>query len=151
LLVLQLSPPDSAAQRALIGRLRADRLAAVRALERDVKPLADFLWVDSMIWLSEAVAADGAAPAADYALPEYVPPRPRITLGNCHSLGCEIVKLWPLAWRTSTGEAAARKAFNDRLRLCLEREDAWDGPFVTVSHWVPQFVYFAVWLAEGRP
>lgn len=151
MLVLQLSPPAGVDRRTQVEGLRVDRVPAVRALpDREGRPLADFLWVDSMLWMSDALA-DCAAPLSDYTLPDYVPPRPKITLGNCHSLGCEVVKLWPLAWKTSAGDAGARKAFNDRLRMCLEREDAWDGPFATVSHWVPQFVYFAVWLAEGRP
>jgi hypothetical protein len=152
-LVLQISPPSCAEARRRLDLVRADRvpLARSHAVRAPWRSGFDFLWLDSMLWLSDALAADASAPCAAYDLADHVAPRKKITLANCHGLGREIVKLWPVAVKTAGGDAAARKLFNDRLRLCLEREDTWDGPFVTVSHWVPQFVYFAVWLADGRP
>lgn len=150
-LALQVAPTADPGRRKRFERLRADRVTTARALARRAGRSADFLWVDAMLWASDALASGAGSRPADYAVPPYVPPRKEITLGNCHSLGREIVKLWPPAMKAADGDREARTLFNERLRLCLEREDAWDGPFVTVSHWVPQFVYFAVWLAEGRP
>jgi hypothetical protein len=111
---------------------------------------------------SPAIAALAARVAPATSIPEdFLPPRyalpvcekspDKITLANCHRLGAEITKTWPLAFDAGRGDFEARKVLNERLTELLERSDCWDGDFVTTSHWIPQFVFFALWLAAGRP
>jgi hypothetical protein len=154
-LVLQLSPSPNEQTRERVGRLRGECIMAARAVLRETPDQAvnrsfDFLWPEAVFAVSDCLSSHPPAHDHRYSLPAYEPPT-HITLANCHAIGCEIVKLWPIALQAGTGDLAARKLFNERLALCLAHEDHWAGPFLTVSHWIPQFVYFAVWLADGRP
>ena len=36
-------------------------------------------------------------------------------------------------------------------REILARPDLWEEDFQVVTHWVPQFLWFGIWLADGRP
>ncbi len=72
-------------------------------------------------------------------------------LSTVHVLGVEITRLWPLAIAARGGDAGARALFHRRWREILAREDLWAENFKVVTHWVPQFLWFAIWLADGRP
>lgn len=156
LILVELGGPMRSETPVQLRRLRAGRLpetaaafAARTAASRHANTY-EFLQLSALLALADGLDA-GADVRSHGFVPEAFCPAPeKITLGNCHMLGAQLSATWPLALDAARASAGARAAFEDRLRLCLEREDAWDGPFLTVSHWVPQFVYFALWLADGR-
>ena len=41
--------------------------------------------------------------------------------------------------------------FHERMYALLERRDLWAEDFRSVTHWIPQYLWFALWLADGRP
>jgi hypothetical protein len=152
LLVLLLAPPEDEDLRGAVVRARDEYLPVARAAHRaQPRGSSDFLWPEALFALSGALEREPGGSLSGYVLPPHDPPPRTITLANCHTIGREIVKLWPVAFGAGAGDPGARKAFNERLRICLSRGETWRGPFLTVSHWVPQFVYFATWLADGRP
>jgi hypothetical protein len=152
LVALQSGPCAQQDASSILGRLRRERIPAARAAFSDASRRrdSDFLWTPALYALSDMIPPVTAA-VAPYEPPPWEPPPKNITLDNCHRLGREIVKLWPVALHAGMGDASARKLLNARLRVCLEREETWDGPFLTVSHWIPQFLAFTIWLADGRP
>ncbi len=147
--------PETAARVRAIFQRRLPEIAAVLAARATTsRPVNtyEFLHLPAVAALGARLSGSDAANASvrPFVPPAFVPPPATITLGNCHLLGAQISVLWPLGFDAGGGADAARAAFQARLRLCMEREEAWAGPFVTVSHWVPQFLYLGLWLADGR-
>lgn len=163
LAVLELAPPPDPAARARVEALRRARLPVVAAHLRAEPPENrfrgghgyDFFHAPTLATLAERLAGanDPAFAGPRVAYPptaaEKLPAK--ITLPNCHRLGFELSKTWCAAFDAGTGDEAARAAVAARLADYLRRTDAWDGDFLTVSHWIPQFVFFPLWLAAGRP
>jgi hypothetical protein len=161
--VLCLDPPDLPEHAARLQALVRERLAVVAPRLRRETPENlsrgihgfDFFHAGALAALAErAAAVRPAAPAGAYVpfdLPAAEPLPAPITLQNCHRLGFEAVKLWPTAFDAGRGDADARAAYGERLAEFLACEPCFDGAYLTVSHWVPQFLVFGVWLAAGRP
>jgi hypothetical protein len=68
-------------------------------------------------------------------------------MGTTHLLGVHVTRLWPLAI-AARDDAGAAALLDRELSAYLEREELWNGDFAVVSHWMPQFVWVALWLAE---
>jgi hypothetical protein len=155
LILVELGGPTSRETKAQLRRFREGRIAETAALfaarSAASRPSNDyeFLQLSALLALVGGLDAGGEAHLRAFVPEAFRPPPERITLANCHMLGAQLSATWPPALDAGRGSDAARAAFEARLRLCLERKDAWDGPFNTVAHWIPQFVYFALWLADG--
>ena len=72
-------------------------------------------------------------------------------LRTVHVVGVEVSRLWSWAAAAARGDTGARRQFNTRMKEILARTDLWADDFRVVSHWVPQFLWIGVWLAQGRP
>lgn len=163
LLVLELAgtvEPESAER---LARVRRRKLPVVAARLRSEPPENryrgaqgfDFFHAPTLATLAERVVAlrDAGYVAEDppYVVPEAEPLPEKILLLNCHRIGAELTKAWAAAFDAGRGDAAARAVAAARIAAVLARRDAWDGDYLTTSHWVPQFVVFPLWLAAGRP
>jgi hypothetical protein len=85
-------------------------------------------------------------------LPEIDQQRPlpgSVTLRDTHTLGTWISRLWPLAIAART-DAKAREVLDAEIARYMQRTELWDGDFQVISHWIPQFLWFTLWLAEPR-
>ena len=161
--VLTLAWPTSPEHGRRLEALLADKFAAAAAVLKYETPENrfrgghgyDFFHAGAIAALTERTAAVAARKGtygyAPFAAPAEAPLPERISLANCHRLGFEITKLWPVAFDAGRGDPDARATLDARLDAYVARKEAWDGPFLTVSHWVPQFLFFAVWLSAGRP
>lgn len=75
----------------------------------------------------------------------------KIEFSNCHSPGLVLTTYWPMAARAGkTRDVEAMQQLIDHLRVFMQSVD-WKGDFMLTTHWVPQFLFFAVWLAMGEP
>jgi len=72
-----------------------------------------------------------------------------VSLRDTHSLGKWISRLWPLAIAART-DADARRLLDAELARYMAREDLWNGDFTVIRHWIPQFLWFALYLAESE-
>ena len=161
--VLTLAWPTSPEHGRRLEALLAGKFAAAAAVLKYETPENrfrgghgyDFFHAGAIAALTERTAAVAARKGthgyAPFAAPAEAPLPERISLANCHRLGFEITKLWPVAFDAGRGDPDARTTLDARLDAYVARKEAWDGPFLTVSHWVPQFLFFAVWLSAGRP
>jgi len=126
-----------------------DKLAPhVPAMLREPASTAyEFLDVPAIAVLAHRVRGDGAT----LELPEFAPGPElpaKVTLRDTHALGKWISRLWPLAV-AAHDDAAARAALDAELARYLARTDLWDGDFTVIRHWIPQFLWFTVWLADS--
>ena len=58
---------------------------------------------------------------------------------------------WPDAWDAGRGDECARARYEEHLAHFLAREDLWAGDFDSSSHWLPQYLWIGLWLADGSP
>jgi len=75
--------------------------------------------------------------------------QPPIADDQAHSVGAEAVRLWPRALDARRDPKACAR-FQARIGEFFHRPDQWADSFA-VSHWVPQFLWMALWLERGRP
>jgi hypothetical protein len=130
-----------------LDRLRRERVDPIRSsLLEVVDPFPfEFLWVPTLAYLIDDLEAF-EPPLAPYDLGDLPPLPEEVDLSTTHLLGVHISRLWPLAI-ASRSEGALRTRLHEQLALYLEREDLWDGDFKVVSHWIPQYLWIALWLA----
>lgn len=76
---------------------------------------------------------------------------PPLTKRNAHLPGAALVQVWPYAIESHGGNQNACARFHTRLNEVFARSDQWRDCFEHVSHWVPQFMWMAIWLGMGRP
>ena len=108
----------------------------------------DFLWLPAIFALVERSTSEEASdydPGAPAPLPESV------TVPTVHPLGVVISRTWPDAFDAGRGLDQARARYEAHLAHFLAREDLWAGEFDACSHWLPQYLWIGLWLAEGRP
>lgn len=72
-----------------------------------------------------------------------------VTLRDTHTLGTWISRLWPVAIDARTN-AASRKLLDAEIARYMKRTELWNGDFQVISHWIPQFLWFSLWLAEPQ-
>ncbi len=137
-LLLQLSAPSNSIQARLddlFPRIEVARNRIKRARHSDY----DFLYLPAVLRVIEATRQTTAT----------VPPyrhstRPKwqtLERANCHTAGANVTRLWPRAF-----EGRFNRALND----VLKRREQWAGDFLTVSHWVPQFIWLGLMLETGE-
>ncbi|HYC79166.1 MAG TPA: DUF2891 family protein, partial [Planctomycetota bacterium] len=114
LVVLSTTSPAHERTAARLAALRADRLPEARRLAelaaraRPSGRTYDFLWPPAIYALVDRLAPPAAEISA-YAPPPYAPPPAKVRISNCHVLGAELSKLWPIAFDAGAGDAAALK------------------------------------------
>lgn len=149
---VNLSQPISKGAAERLATLQRERV--VLALEdllaqTEAHPF-DFFYVPAMPTLVHAIVPFESGPPK-LVTPAMVPLPETVSLRDVHLLGTEISHMWPLAVRAQTGDAKAKAELNLRLSRYLAREDLWAEDFTVVTHWVPQFLWLTIWLADGRP
>ena len=149
LLVTWSEPTDEDAKRRLHALYetklvpRRDELAAQTSARG-----YDFLWLPAVLALVER-STSGEAPAYDPGSPQPLPDT--VTVPTVHPLGVVISRTWPDAFDAGRGSAEAKARYQEHLTHFLAREDLWAGDFDACSHWLPQYLWIGLWLAEGRP
>jgi hypothetical protein len=73
-----------------------------------------------------------------------------MTRDNAHAAGAAVVSIWPHAVESARNVKACSR-YHARLNEMFSRMDQWADSFDHVSHWVPQFMWLAMWLEAGRP
>jgi len=110
----------------------------------------DFFWLPALLAIVDVVSEEGVVPA--WYQPGLLQALPRsVSRRTAHSMGVEVSKLWGLAVRADCGDEGARQVFEARFLQIMNRPDLWAEDFWATGHWIPQYLWFALWLAEGRP
>ena len=137
---------DGARERLLA--MHRERIAPIVPLIlEDVEPLRfEFVWVPPLAWLVHDVVPFDDFPGTYKIALEPLPDT--VTLRTTHRLGVHLSRLWPLAI-LARNDDAARRELERCLAAYMAREDLWNGDFTVVSHWVPQFLWFTIWLASS--
>jgi hypothetical protein len=138
-------PEVTEAMNVLQKRVEAAR---PRALEQATNEY-DFLDLNAVL-----AFIDGTPPVADNPrsiwqgtvgeLPE------RIEYGNAHTAGKAAMRLWPYAQDAAKGDAEAGNVVDARLREIMARPELYETNFDHVAHWVPQYLWMAMWQQTGR-
>ena len=71
-----------------------------------------------------------------------------LSFKNCHQAGMNVVRLWPYALEKPVDGGGSR--FCKGLERILSQPDQWKGNFELISHWVPQFIWLGLMLAQGE-
>jgi len=108
----------------------------------------DFLWLPAILALVERSTSGEARVYDPGSLPELPD---TVTVPTVHPLGVVISRTWPDAFDAGCGSAEAKARYQEHLAHFLAREDLWAGDFDACSHWLPQYLWIGLWLAEGRP
>jgi hypothetical protein len=152
-LLFALSRSPSARTRAQLAALRTSKLEPQRAkLGSVIHTSTDFLYLPAI----QAVI-DRVDPASPRLIPVYpLAPSPALACPplsgvTAHSAGAAVVHLWPYAIQTRAKKAGACARYHTRMAEIFSRTDQWAQPFDLVAHWVPQFLWMAMWLEAGRP
>lgn len=152
-LLFVLSRPQAAATKQALRNLRRTKLEPARVrLPSVVHGSGDFLYLPAVQAVIDRV--DPASPRMVAAYPPVPSPSlacPPIDSTNAHSAGAGVVHLWPYAIQTRAGRDRACSRYYTRLAEIVNRPDQWADSFRHVSHWVPQFIWMAMWLEAGRP
>ncbi|HEU5323320.1 MAG TPA: DUF2891 family protein, partial [Methylomirabilota bacterium] len=150
-LLVALSTPGKAVTERM-RKLRQGKLEPARAkLAKATHSPTDFLYLPAVQAL-----VDRFDPTSTAASPYPVAPSPPLadpplTDGNAHSAGAVLVRIWPYALHKMNVDAKACARFHARMNEMFSRPDHWADSFELVAHWVPQFMWMAVWLEAGRP
>ncbi len=142
--------------RAVIDRLAALRESKIEPNRRQLWEVQhsswDFMYLPAVQAVVDRLDPGDRVPIEPYPLEQSASlctsPVDRST---AHSAGAAAVHLWPLAMESHRGNLAARSAFHARFDQIFARTDLWAGPFEHVSHWVPQFLWMAIWLEIEQP
>ena len=108
----------------------------------------DFLWLPALVALADR-SRDEGSPPYDPGDPQPLPEV--VTVPTVHPLGVAISRTWPDAFDAGLGSAPAEARYRAHLAHFLSREDLWAGEFDACSHWLPQYLWIGIWLADGRP
>ncbi|MCZ6597068.1 MAG: DUF2891 family protein [Planctomycetota bacterium] len=148
---VRLSEPVGPGAVERLAKLKAERIDPVReGVNAHVDSHSmDFLWLPAVGVLIDDLAGGGSG--LKYNVGEIFDLPRVVKLNTVHVLGIEISRLWGLAIAARDGDEEARELFHRRYREILARPDLWEEDFRVVTHWVPQFLWFGIWLADGRP
>lgn len=151
-LLVVLSQPKSATALSRLRALSKSRIEPQRAaLAKVTHQPSDFLYlpaVQAMIDRVDPAAAARPAYPVGVSQPLANPP---LDDTNAHSAGAAMVRIWPHAIDAAAGDKAACARFHTRMNEMFSRTDQWADSFELVAHWVPQFMWMALWLGDGRP
>ncbi len=70
-----------------------------------------------------------------------------INHSNCHHLGKIISKIWT----TPKNQIDAFESVIQSIKEVTKRPELWKSDFDTVAHWIPQFLWFGLFLALDEP
>jgi len=70
-----------------------------------------------------------------------------INHSNCHHLGKIISKIWT----TPKNQIDALESVIQSIKEVTKRPELWKSDFDTVAHWIPQFLWFGLFLALDEP
>ncbi len=68
-----------------------------------------------------------------------------ISRHNCHHLG----KIISMTWTAPENQEGALESTVAAINEILKQPHLWKEDFETVSHWIPQFLWFGLWLSLG--
>jgi hypothetical protein len=152
--LLKLSQPSEVvAERfaRLSARVEAQHAAL---LKQTVNGPKDFLYLPAVLWLVDHAAPVGE-PQWAYAEPlSPLPSRP-VTTNNAHQSGAVMVSLWPYAVQSALGDRASCEHFNAVFDRLISQPEYWrfdpatPSTFVSVGHWIPQFMWMGILLEQG--
>lgn len=150
LMVLSQPRPDAVKR---LGVLRKKKLEPQRAAVARAKHTPDdFLYLPAVQAMIDRIdPATVGTPAAFPAGESPALPDPPLTFANAHSAGAALVRIWPHAIDSHAGDKKACARFQARMNEMFSRTDQWADAFDLVAHWVPQFMWMALWLEAGRP
>jgi hypothetical protein len=152
-LLMILSRPRAGSTREQLRALRADKLERRRgALDRVQHTDWDFLYLPAVQAVIDRVEPPVQGSPARY--PVVAQPavtNPPFTSATAHRAGAALVRIWPYGIDARAGDEQACARFHSRLAEIFSRPDQWADSFEHVSHWVPQFIWMALWLEAGRP
>jgi hypothetical protein len=152
-LLVALSEPQSTA---ILDRVRAQRKKKIEQVRAQIAAVrhskTDFLHLPAVLAAIDRVDPTTPAKPASYPLdPSPALDDPPLDDTNAHSAGGALVRIWPYAIDGHRGDKKACSRLHARLTEMFSRTDYWADSFDHVSHWVPQFMWMATWLAAGRP
>lgn len=64
-----------------------------------------------------------------------------------HEAGYWVSLLWPMAKRTNSGEVSC-ETLQVNFAAAFENRDLWENNYLGRSHWVPQYLWMALYLAK---
>lgn len=137
---------DGALER--LRALRRERVDPVLpTLLRPEEPFPfEFLWVPTLAYLIDDVDPfETELPPYELGKLDSLPED--VDLSTTHLLGVHLSRLWPLAI-AARESSEARAELERELAHYMERDDLWRGDFQVISHWTPQFLWFALWLSR---
>jgi len=67
-----------------------------------------------------------------------------------HEVGRIVTEYWPLALQARTDPEAHNK-FYQFVDQFVAQKELWATNFEGVGHWIPQFLWFGIWLELGQP
>jgi hypothetical protein len=149
-LLMELSKPITSGAHERLASLYIHKIEPLRsAIMANPVVAGDFLYLPAILAL-----IDRTLPGANviaYLVEPATPFQSPVTGANAHSPGLAMIRIWPYADEAFHGDLAACGRFNTRLSEMFARTEQWSDAFDTVSHWVPQFMWMAIWLGMGRP
>ncbi len=150
-MLFAMTNPKPAGIRDRLSALRTSKIEPARVNLAAAKHSDDdFLFLPAVQAVADRV--DSTAPAAAYPVgPARALLDPPLNEGNAHSAGATLVRIWPHAIDMRAGDEKACSRYHAGMNEMFSRTDHWADSFPLVSHWVPQFMWMALWLAEGRP
>lgn len=152
-LLTVLSVPHSTVALDRLRALRKKKIEPQRAAMAKTKHTpADFLFLPAVQATIDRVDPTATGTPAAYAVGVSPPlADPPLTHANAHSAGAALVRIWPHAIDARTGDPAPCARYHTRMNELFSRMDQWADSFEHVAHWVPQFMWMALWLNAGRP
>jgi hypothetical protein len=143
--LVQMSAPGPQAK-ARLEALRLKKIEPLRALlVRNPSVSWDFLSIPAVLALVDLTSGRSNIP--EYALDPAVGLNSPLSLSNAHTAGAAMVRIWPHAL-LSQGSPQSCARYNTRMNEMFSRPDQWRDDFYLVSHWVPQFMWMAIWLQQ---
>lgn len=74
-----------------------------------------------------------------------------VNINNCHKVGVAISRAWPSAVASHKGDPQACQKFDAVIHSLTTDTDPWKDGFQSVSHWIPQLVWYGIWEELGEP
>ena len=154
-MMLKLSQPSPAVRSRfaqLQSRVEANRLE----LERQTwNSPAHFLYLPAVLSILDQIALPRTPQLARYAAQASEPPRLPMKSSNAHQAGAWMVSIWPHASQSFRKDRASCEIFNRGLNAIFAQPEYWENSvnqpstFITVGHWVPQFMWMGIALEQG--
>lgn len=107
---------------------------------------ADFVDLPSLLPMIDILLTGHAEREVNLEIPEFK----AVDWQTCHRAGWHAMHFWPLAMMSHISGGGTKAFFESQLENFFQHSEQWQDDF-SVSHWVPQFLWMAIWLSMGRP